>query len=442
EDVEIDAFPGLLPAFIKREGMAGEILEHPNLYENYPSMMLYRTEELTSDGATVGLFGGSIRNKEIAPYIGVHLARLADEGERRSTMLHELMHGVQDIEDFGRGGSTDIMPSEQPNPRYERWLREDAQDPEVIEIQRLRESAEYKNELQLANQKWRDEYLPQMDEIDKAHTRLRERAEEAGLADNEDELMVAINRERQALLAEQDRLIEEHMEKYPTPTADKVDELYDSVQMRGMQVTAPHPTIDARMGYLMLHGEAEARAVQAMKDMGPEDLNGRYPWEFFDQHLDDLIVRRGDGSFADEAVDLSPQAKRQRAAEQGFDTETVWYHGTDTNFDSFTPSVDGLSGPGIYLTTSPSYASAYSGYGAGDAPQVMPLYVRGNIASKQDFDMARNRPSTFARAVELGGNDVERALDHMHQAIRETLQDEGFTGFIQREGELVVFDPK
>ena len=42
----------------------------------------------------------------------------------------------------------------------------------------------------------------------------------------------------------------------------------------------------------------------------------------------------------DNALDMSREARMQRAKDMGFDTDTVWYHGTTESFSAFDKKQD------------------------------------------------------------------------------------------------------
>lgn len=58
-------------------------------------------------------------------------------------------------------------------------------------------------------------------------------------------------------------------------------------------------------------------------------------------------------------LDMSEAARMARAREMGFDTDTVWYHGTDRSFSEFDPSFS--DDIGIYFTTDRNTAANYAG---------------------------------------------------------------------------------
>lgn len=84
-------------------------------------------------------------------------------------------------------------------------------------------------------------------------------------------------------------------------------------------------------------------------------------------------------SAVEKGLDMSQEARLARAAEMGFDTETVVFHGTARSFGSFNPEApaqtksgsEGSQGQAVFLTDSPRTADAYarrSGFRHGDEP--------------------------------------------------------------------------
>ncbi len=80
----------------------------------------------------------------------------------------------------------------------------------------------------------------------------------------------------------------------------------------------------------------------------------------------------------DKGLDMSEEARMARAEEQGFSPlDYPLYHGTGSDFDAFRPSAAGADGPGVYLTMSPSKASAYAEDAVGNAgPNVVPVVIK------------------------------------------------------------------
>jgi len=126
-------------------------------------------------------------------------------------------------------------------------------------------------------------------------------------------------------------------------------------------------------------------------------------------------------------LDMSPEARKKRAEEMGFDTGTVLYHGTSGTFDEFRVSDRGKMGPGVYLATDAGYAGRYVG---NESPSIMPVYVRGKIGT-----LADHAPySDMARELTLNVAEWKKTTN-------ELMAGDGFAGY-QVQNEIVVFDPR
>ena len=126
----------------------------------------------------------------------------------------------------------------------------------------------------------------------------------------------------------------------------------------------------------------------------------------------------------------------------GFDTSRPLYHATlktgpeGKGIEAFIPSQKGgRLGPGVYFSPKPGYSRKYAKQ-AKEGSNVIPTYVRGNLAKTADIDdslkTARERLNK-----QIGSNDVSewKALAD------EILKERGFVGKEFGE-EIVVFDPK
>ena len=120
-------------------------------------------------------------------------------------------------------------------------------------------------------------------------------------------------------------------------------------------------------------------------------------------------------------LDMSAKARMQRAKEQGFDTDTVYYHGTNADFDEFRVNDDGVNlvGKGVYAAP----AGTASGYASDVGSSVYPLLVKGKKASFQDAADARE-------AIGDGWTN---------DSVNDWLKDRGFTHRDGRQG-IVIFD--
>jgi hypothetical protein len=120
------------------------------------------------------------------------------------------------------------------------------------------------------------------------------------------------------------------------------------------------------------------------------------------------------------------QSRMARAKEQGFDTDTPYYHGTlaKREIDRFRPSQDGILGKGVYMSRSPEVAERYAGYHRRTEPggSMYPTHVKGKLWSVEERGLPRD---TYK-----GTNDD----------IVKALEGEGFHG-VDSGHETVVFDP-
>ena len=136
------------------------------------------------------------------------------------------------------------------------------------------------------------------------------------------------------------------------------------------------------------------------------------------------------------------RARMQRAQDLGFDTSRPLYHSTNASFDSFEIPEGGFLkyGKGVYTTPKPQYADRYirenrdldRAYKEG--ANVMPLYARGNIATEQDWEAARQ--DMMSEGVSPSGYNQQQA------ELQRRLKEQGFDGLNMFGDEIIIFDPK
>jgi len=92
-----------------------------------------------------------------------------------------------------------------------------------------------------------------------------------------------------------------------------------------------------------------------------------------------LLSQEQEQSEYDQAVakglDMSKAARMKRAEDMGFDTDTVWYHGTMKSFDAFKKIAGRLNVEG-WFTTDKSKASEFGLMSFKGAGNVMPVYLK------------------------------------------------------------------
>ena len=177
----------------------------------------------------------------------------------------------------------------------------------------------------------------------------------------------------------------------------------------------------------------------------------------------------------DAALDYAAsQSKRlARAKEQGFNTDTVYYHSTDKlegddldlegkEFTTLNPSTSGKLGPGVYASPTPAYTERYirsasqagdKQLGFGDNSRTLPIFVRGKIGDIKNYNSASDKAKGLLtkefKEIDAASKNNEfdeimafrQKLALQKRKAQEVMVDDGFSGF-QVSDEIVVFDPK
>jgi hypothetical protein len=167
---------------------------------------------------------------------------------------------------------------------------------------------------------------------------------------------------------------------------------------------------------------------------------------------------------------------QQRAEAAGFDTSTVWLHGTTKNFKSFKPGDNGVNelGKGVYFTTSPTETYFHS---RGENGRVVEAYIKkgdmfdlsvmrdtgqmiGGRAEKKAAayreiaQRIKDRADTITEPLirDWANQPLGELAEHIKEATRYThnlnfwLDKAGYVGatdrFSQYPNQAVVFDPK
>jgi len=139
----------------------------------------------------------------------------------------------------------------------------------------------------------------------------------------------------------------------------------------------------------------------------------------------------------------------ERADQMGFDTATVYYHGSPVStITEFRPSRHGAMGRGVYMSDVSAYAQNY----AGRRGTLYPLYVRGAIIDNEELDAMLSEPAMakdFADRVQALADAGEFSYDTYEKVKSEMARDMGFAGrkqrggFIGPDGDIViVFEPE
>lgn len=139
------------------------------------------------------------------------------------------------------------------------------------------------------------------------------------------------------------------------------------------------------------------------------------------------------------AEGMTTEARLSRAKEQGFDTETVLYHGTNKEFEGFDLSEfgqtdEGFAGKGVYFTNAPEFAEEYGG-------TLIPTYAKLQTPLIVDSYDKINDAAGVQRARDLTGEKSK--------IIRDNLMAKGYDGILIEDfdangvpvNEYVIFDP-
>ncbi len=160
------------------------------------------------------------------------------------------------------------------------------------------------------------------------------------------------------------------------------------------------------------------------------------------------VVRRG--------LDMSEDARMARAAEQGFNTDKVWYHSAlqpIEQFDKYGAFMGRSGTTGIHLTDNPKMASRYlDRYGEVDYKgepfnkNIMPVYVRpGKVLERQEpfrseVPMGHPIPEGYQSPVEKAGYDALMRQDAINSRGEVKHVSPTMRGAISGQ-EMVLTDP-
>lgn len=93
---------------IRYNTTVGDVLNHPELYKQYPELKDIKVGTMNDGPSVTGLLKGQYDPATKTIYLNKNLA----PEEAKSTLLHELQHAIQSKEQFSGGGSLDSYPSE------------------------------------------------------------------------------------------------------------------------------------------------------------------------------------------------------------------------------------------------------------------------------------------------------------------------------------------
>ena len=237
-----------LKKFLKRKGYDGIVMDDLDGAAKYPHVIAFDSAQIKhvkNDGNfsdspniyksdDIGYYDP--RKKEIA---------LSDLGDK-STLMHEVQHAIQEIEDFAKGGEYNIV-----------W------NAAVRKIEKKYESELAKLE-KIANEAWEKE-----EPLQKAYIELFDK----GLKDSP---------EAQRLLKEHEPYFKKGQE-----AKNKIRNIKWAIEDEKNAITDK----DMYEAYQKIHGEVEARNVQNRLNLD----NKAHPYETFDVNPNETFVSREDG---------------------------------------------------------------------------------------------------------------------------------------------------
>jgi hypothetical protein len=136
---------------------------------------------------------------------------------------------------------------------------------------------------------------------------------------------------------------------------------------------------------------------EQVKDAQTEDAKG--------------LWAQADRPFGKQRIDRSPEARKARAEEMGFDTSKVYYHGTEKNFDSFKAGGGGHVGPGIYITENQAVAENFGS-------RVIEMYAKVNKPADLRTYAGTQQVATAIGVNNLKLEDGARYSSHYNELLQ------------------------
>jgi hypothetical protein len=126
-------------------GTADQVFEHPELYEAYPSLARHVVDVNPEAALERQRTGGFTPSKDPfrSGYIKVNAGGAEPSEQARSVLLHEMQHGVQDIEGFSGGGNLYKIPGRRRSatPDWDTYQRAAGE----VEARNVQERADFEH---------------------------------------------------------------------------------------------------------------------------------------------------------------------------------------------------------------------------------------------------------------------------------------------------------
>jgi hypothetical protein len=242
-----DVFNGI-KANQEFKGSASQALTHPELYAAYPDVAKIKS----------GLFANATPEGSYHGSTDTILAGGPSTGAQRSAMLHEIQHAIQQREGFARGGNVNSFTSDIAQAKYDLKevqqkmvnLQDKAADEARFYISKSQKDPEFKKYVDDAFKKYKTQF---------------------GEKSKDNPFGVDLQDAVKFNLLEQ------------SPSLNNFG--LEAERLRKLSNLNPEE------GYRRLAGEAEARAVQARRQMSPEEQRAIYPLQSYDVPIKDLIFK-------------------------------------------------------------------------------------------------------------------------------------------------------
>ena len=157
------------------------------------------------------------------------------------------------------------------------------------------------------------------------------------------------------------------------------------------------------------------------------------PFQFPQQVALDTAQKNAALPISEGGLGLPPNnTPMDRAKAMGFETDV--YHATDApqDFSTFTPSVKGKMGSGVYTSFEPAYAERYAG---GETARTMPLMSRGEMANVD----TRTEVSDLVRQ-QLANENPNFNIQEWKRLSNQELENRGYSG-LDVDKERLIFNP-
>jgi hypothetical protein len=243
-----------------------------------------------------------------------------------------------------------------------------------------------------------------------------------------------------------DRAIDSEWRIAALKTRNKPDaevEVYRAVP-KGVKDINDGDWVSTSKAYAKQHGEStlngeydiltkKVKAKTLSTEGYPYEYGYNKEFEFPQQGALDTAQKNAALPISEGGLGLPPtNTPMDRAKAMGFETDV--YHATDApqDFSTFTPSVKGKMGSGVYTSFEPAYAERYAG---GETARTMPLMSRGEMANVD----TRTEVSDLVRQ-QLANENPNFNIQEWKRLSNQELGNRGYSG-LDVDKERLVFNP-